>query len=197
MCRFSWILGASKCWSPLGLSRSVMGLLYLYLHLVWRLPVKPAVTLSLRTDKLFAIGSRKTTIKNLDQLCWPEEIPDRYWQLASSPLKFTLQLAVWPVYASKPLHYPYPSDHVKVVRQYCGSNLLELSFLIRPLACLFSVSCSMTILDIIFAYAYSGSALKFSWIYRKLLFLLQRKHSLSLLKAFCTVRSLKISFNCR
>ena len=32
MCRLSWNLGASTFWNPLGLSRPVMGLLYLYLH---------------------------------------------------------------------------------------------------------------------------------------------------------------------
>jgi hypothetical protein len=30
MCRMSWNLGASTCWKPQGLSRPVMGLLYLY-----------------------------------------------------------------------------------------------------------------------------------------------------------------------
>ena len=30
MCRLSWNLGASTSWNPLGLSRPVMGLLYLY-----------------------------------------------------------------------------------------------------------------------------------------------------------------------
>jgi hypothetical protein len=34
MCRLSWNLGASTCWTPQGLSRPVMGLLYLYLYLV-------------------------------------------------------------------------------------------------------------------------------------------------------------------
>jgi len=33
MCRLSWNLGASSSWNPLGLSRPVMGLLYLYLLL--------------------------------------------------------------------------------------------------------------------------------------------------------------------
>ena len=33
MCRLSWSLGASTSWSPHGLSRPVMGLLYLYLYL--------------------------------------------------------------------------------------------------------------------------------------------------------------------
>jgi len=32
MCRLSWNLGASTSWNPLGLSRPVMGLLYLYLN---------------------------------------------------------------------------------------------------------------------------------------------------------------------
>ena len=34
MCRLSWNLGASTCWNPLGLSRPLMGLLYLYLCLL-------------------------------------------------------------------------------------------------------------------------------------------------------------------
>ena len=33
MCRLSWDLGASTSWNSQGLSRPVMGLLYLYLHL--------------------------------------------------------------------------------------------------------------------------------------------------------------------
>jgi hypothetical protein len=33
MCRLSWNLGASNSWNPQGLSRPVMGLLYLYLYL--------------------------------------------------------------------------------------------------------------------------------------------------------------------
>jgi hypothetical protein len=33
MCRFSRNLGASTSWNPKGLSRPVMGLLYLYLYL--------------------------------------------------------------------------------------------------------------------------------------------------------------------
>ena len=33
MCRLFWKLGASTSWNPLGLSRAVMGLLYLYLYL--------------------------------------------------------------------------------------------------------------------------------------------------------------------
>ena len=33
MCRLSWNLGASTSWNPQGLSRPVMGLLYLYLYL--------------------------------------------------------------------------------------------------------------------------------------------------------------------
>ena len=32
MCRLSWNLGASASWNTLGLSRPVMGLLYLYIH---------------------------------------------------------------------------------------------------------------------------------------------------------------------
>jgi len=32
MCRLFWNLGASTSWNPRGLSRSVMGLLYLYLY---------------------------------------------------------------------------------------------------------------------------------------------------------------------
>jgi hypothetical protein len=32
LCRLSWNLGASTCWNPQGLSRPVMGLLYLYLY---------------------------------------------------------------------------------------------------------------------------------------------------------------------
>ena len=32
MCRLSWNLGASTSWNPQGLSRSVMGLLYVYVH---------------------------------------------------------------------------------------------------------------------------------------------------------------------
>ena len=34
MCRLSWNLGTSASWNPLGLSRPVMGLLYLYLYLI-------------------------------------------------------------------------------------------------------------------------------------------------------------------
>jgi len=34
MCRLSWNLGASASWKPQGLSRPVMGLLYLYLYLL-------------------------------------------------------------------------------------------------------------------------------------------------------------------
>ena len=34
MCRLSWNLGASTSWNPLGLSRSVMGLLYRYYMVV-------------------------------------------------------------------------------------------------------------------------------------------------------------------
>jgi len=39
MCRLSWNLGASTSWNPLGLSRPVMGLLYLYLlrYLIYNL----------------------------------------------------------------------------------------------------------------------------------------------------------------
>jgi len=33
LCRLSWNLGASTSWNPQGLSRSVIGLLYLYLYL--------------------------------------------------------------------------------------------------------------------------------------------------------------------
>jgi hypothetical protein len=33
MCRLSWNLGVSTSWNPMGLSRPVMGLLYLYLYL--------------------------------------------------------------------------------------------------------------------------------------------------------------------
>jgi len=33
MCRLSWNLGTSTSWNPQGLSRPVMGLLYLYLYL--------------------------------------------------------------------------------------------------------------------------------------------------------------------
>ena len=33
MCRLSWNLGASTSWNPQGLSRPVMGLLYLYLYI--------------------------------------------------------------------------------------------------------------------------------------------------------------------
>jgi len=35
MCRLSWNLGASNSWNPQGLSRPVMGLLYLYLYLFY------------------------------------------------------------------------------------------------------------------------------------------------------------------
>jgi len=35
MCRSSWNLGASTSWNPQGLSRPVMGLLYLYLTCLW------------------------------------------------------------------------------------------------------------------------------------------------------------------
>jgi len=35
MCRLSWNLGASASWNPQGLSRPVMGLLYLYLYLFY------------------------------------------------------------------------------------------------------------------------------------------------------------------
>jgi hypothetical protein len=35
MCRLSWNLGASTSWNPLGLSRPVMGLLYLYVMYSW------------------------------------------------------------------------------------------------------------------------------------------------------------------
>jgi len=38
MCWLSWNLGASAFWNPQGLSRSVMGLLYLYLYMFWALP---------------------------------------------------------------------------------------------------------------------------------------------------------------
>jgi len=34
MCRLSWNLGSSTSWNPQGLSRPVMGLLYLYLYLL-------------------------------------------------------------------------------------------------------------------------------------------------------------------
>jgi len=37
MCRLSWNLGVSTSWNPQGLSRHVMGLIYLYLHLYWSL----------------------------------------------------------------------------------------------------------------------------------------------------------------
>jgi hypothetical protein len=33
MCRLSWNLGTSNSWNPLGLSRPVMGLLYLYFNI--------------------------------------------------------------------------------------------------------------------------------------------------------------------
>ena len=35
MCRFSWNLGASTSWNPQGLSRPLMGLLYLLLPFEW------------------------------------------------------------------------------------------------------------------------------------------------------------------
>jgi hypothetical protein len=35
-CRFSWNLGASASWNPQGLTRPVMGLLYLYLRVIRR-----------------------------------------------------------------------------------------------------------------------------------------------------------------
>ena len=34
MCRLSWNVGASTSWHPLGLSRPVMGLLYLYMDII-------------------------------------------------------------------------------------------------------------------------------------------------------------------
>jgi len=34
MCRLSWNLGSSTFWNPLGLSRHVKGLLYLYFYLI-------------------------------------------------------------------------------------------------------------------------------------------------------------------
>ena len=37
MCRLSWNLGASASWNPQGLSRPVMGLLYLYLFTEYRI----------------------------------------------------------------------------------------------------------------------------------------------------------------
>jgi len=36
MCRMSWNVGASPSWNPQGLSRPVMGLLYLYLYLLFK-----------------------------------------------------------------------------------------------------------------------------------------------------------------
>jgi hypothetical protein len=39
VCRLSWNLGASTPWNPLGLSRTVMGLLYLYIY-EWTVIVK-------------------------------------------------------------------------------------------------------------------------------------------------------------
>ena len=37
MCRLSWNLGASNSWNPQGLSRPVMGLLYLYIYRPWKI----------------------------------------------------------------------------------------------------------------------------------------------------------------
>jgi hypothetical protein len=44
MCRLSWNRGASTSWNPQGLSRPVMGLLYLYLYLYLALLTSPCVT---------------------------------------------------------------------------------------------------------------------------------------------------------
>ena len=44
MCRLSWNLGASASWNPQGLSRPVMGLLYLYLpDWLWVLTTQPPI----------------------------------------------------------------------------------------------------------------------------------------------------------
>ena len=46
MCGLSWNLTASTCWNPQGLSRPVMGLLYLYLYLVSGIICVEAATVS-------------------------------------------------------------------------------------------------------------------------------------------------------
>jgi hypothetical protein len=48
MCRLSWNLGASTAWNPQGLSRPVMGLLYLHLYNPYH-ALSPIITLSRAT----------------------------------------------------------------------------------------------------------------------------------------------------
>ena len=53
MCRLSWNLGASTSWNPQGLSRSVMGLLYLYLSFEYRLPLNSMLSNSSVTVTIY------------------------------------------------------------------------------------------------------------------------------------------------
>ena len=59
MCGLSWNLWASTSWNPLGLSRPVMGLLYLYLFLS-----------SLNRENLNQVWQRSSCFKPINSLKW-------------------------------------------------------------------------------------------------------------------------------
>jgi len=60
ICRLSWNMGASISWNPQGLSRPVMGLLYLYVHYMPTLPS----------------GSHKYLSRNKRKVCARLQIPE-------------------------------------------------------------------------------------------------------------------------
>jgi hypothetical protein len=57
MCRLSWNLGASTSWNPQGLSRHVIGLLYLYLYLY----LYSMLPFTLKMEALFSHETSVTT----------------------------------------------------------------------------------------------------------------------------------------
>ena len=69
MCRLSWNLGASASWNPQGLSRPVMGLLYLFHHCVCYLH-KPGS--KSHTRSYWHTVTNRLTSANLWHLQWTE-----------------------------------------------------------------------------------------------------------------------------
>jgi len=76
MCRLSWNLGASTSWNPQGLSRPVMGLLYLYYQLIhqscskWRPPtlLQTLCTRSMFWRTLSEIPTQFWTFSHADRI---------------------------------------------------------------------------------------------------------------------------------
>jgi hypothetical protein len=74
MCRLSWNLGASTSWNPQGLSRPVMGLLYLFTRWRWVVNATPRPLYPRQRDSLpiiqetvWAPGSEWTGTENLSR----------------------------------------------------------------------------------------------------------------------------------